>query len=153
MEVYCENKFNNKVLSRIVSYSLNKLNVVLEVKEEKYTFRLFFLNLPKDNEIEFLKVIRTLYYKFQFFIYSIQIDSLTEISIKLKYKEFDRFPSIYCSKTVNISDKNTYCLEELHPDRNYIKFSVATSNLYREKEKEVFDSIMKHYGKFVVITD
>jgi hypothetical protein len=126
------------------------MQLVIDIRKEKYSFIVTILNIDND-EISFLKAIRQIFYKFQYFIYSIQIEDLKSFSLKIKYKDFHRFPCIFLYGDF-LSENNWYNLKEDN-ERKYLRFSMKAFNLYKEKEKDLFDSMFKRFGKFVQITE
>lgn len=149
-EVNIDNKYDLMVVRKIENYCKNILgmkNVTINPLTFSYLMKFDF---PNEGDMdEYLKLIRRILYKFSFFLYSIQVEDYGQISLKLKYRDFERFTSLFAWESFPVEDKFIFGVYDTDSRRTFLRFSFKIFNLYREKEKPIFESIMKRYQRFI----
>lgn len=142
-----KNKYEEKVL-RLISYYCEKTigNEVLFYPDNySYYFRF------KDSNVDIdwvVMTLRRLVYKFQYFIYSLQIEGENLFSLKIKHKEFERFPTLFTYK-FEIDSKYIYVKKAKDENRKYLNINIVTMDFYRKKEKPLFETIVRKYGCYL----
>ena len=146
------NIYDRKFLKLMANYCKKTIGNEILVMKEQYSYYIKFVDADIDLDL-YLKYIRRLMYKFQYFIYTIQVESAVYFSLKLKTKDFDRHPSI-TTWNFDIDDKYLYLKKECETNnpfstKKYLKSSEDALLYYKEREKPFFDTFFNKYGKYI----